>query len=703
LQPQATNKGFTLEGIPKYVYHQKYKLMRWFEDNSMCPLDTTKGFPAWVGWKATMAAGGAITTPKQGMAGYRTLNVQGFCPFGGIPSSKFACVTDGSEIKARAFGDAGIDIRIDDFFCKLQDISLYKLTDGFTGIRLDFSSCSGQINLGFNNKHVPKTAAVNMQLTEEVPDLTGKTPSPQFTDFFKAVCGGGSPANFRTTLIPNFAAKLVPRKPGLEARQMPVCFAHSANTAHVIGKSCYDDFVFFDLHGPMGKMAKIPATDLDSLRAMIPQAQPQLHPVLAPMVGSSIAPMGGRRLEEESKVEAPKEEPRELGADPCGTSPQNPCGTVAPQPAASPCGTVPPHGTAPPSPCGTVAPIPPPKPTCGCTTGDATCSPYTCPKGYHLHELAGLIPCHGDHHDKHGNAIGNAACTKADLHNCCTSVVTTTTTTNIPEVPGVVIADRICISFWGCACNNDCECISRTPVTILVPPLTTPPPTVKYCYDYWLESLMIGLLSFYPCLWVATKILQACILHKDSVVVSSTTERIQAGSTLHNSLRSVNAQDGFIGSIAPASPIYGSAAGRDVGVVKHDFLQDSFGAWVAGILDAIAVCLVCSSIVHLVWFLWNLIMTNLKWNYVLGVSWNGMLLWTDECPFSLTSIWCALAFIIWWAHMWLFVLRTTRHEKTQAGFVQSMVYAGTEYGQQGAQGQVPDGWGRPWRWFWQPQ
>merc|ERR1719197_1427744 len=67
--------GFTLEGVPHYIYHQKYPLMRWFEDNSMCPLDEVGGFPAWIGWKSIMAAGAAITTPEHGIAGNRTLKV----------------------------------------------------------------------------------------------------------------------------------------------------------------------------------------------------------------------------------------------------------------------------------------------------------------------------------------------------------------------------------------------------------------------------------------------------------------------------------------------------------------------------------------------------------------------------------------------------------------------------------------------------
>jgi len=285
------NQGFTLEGIPNYIYHHKYKLMRWFEDNSQCPLHQQGGFPAWLGYKSTMASGPAITTPKKGLAGNRSLYVQGFCP--SIESSQFGCVREGGEIKARVYGETGIKIRVDDFICSLQDISLYKRTDGFVGIRFDFASCSGKIDLGFSNLHVPKTSSINMQLTEETTYLAmkmGKNKdqgSPGFTDFFKAICGHGEPATFATSLIPHFYN--IPRKPGFVQRTVndtPVCFAQSGNAAHVIGKSCFDDFLFFDFHGPFGHLAEIPAKDLDSLRKMIPSHQLPVHPNIAGLVGT---------------------------------------------------------------------------------------------------------------------------------------------------------------------------------------------------------------------------------------------------------------------------------------------------------------------------------------------------------------------------------------------------------------------------------
>jgi hypothetical protein len=222
---------------------------------------------------------------------------------------------------------------------------------------------------------------------------------------------------------------------------------------------------------------------------------------------------------------------------------------------------------------------------------------------------------------------------------------------------------------------------------------------MKYCYDYWLESLMIGLISFYPALWLSTRVLHMCILRKDTAVVTSSTETIQEGSTLHQSLRTVNAQDGFIS----ASPIYGTGTGRDVGVVRNQFLADSYGGVVTAIIDAIVVCMVCSTIVQLVWLLWYYVMGKdvLNLYYVFGIPWNGINAWWDECPFSLISITLALTFVIWWAHVWLFLFKRMRREKTEAAFTQSMVYGNIAFGQQGAAGQVPDGFGRPWKWFWQ--
>lgn len=102
------------------------------------------------------------------------------------------------------------------------------------------------------------------------------------------------------------------------------------------------------------------------------------------------------------------------------------------------------------------------------------------------------------------------------MTNCCLPVTTTTTTTFLGEVPGVIVADRLCLSFPGCSCNNDCDCTNAIllsdnsnlePREVLAPP---------YCKDYWQEILMIALLSLLIAIPLGTCLFkQRWVLGKD--------------------------------------------------------------------------------------------------------------------------------------------------------------------------------------------
>jgi hypothetical protein len=152
-------------------------------------------------------------------------------------------------------------------------------------------------------------------------------------------------------------------------------------------------------------------------------------------------------------------------------TPADPC---APQDDSSPCAPVAAATTTTPAPA-----------TCACTDGYVTrCLPYACGEGFFLRPLAGLIRCQ--------NPKG---CLPIDLKTCCSSIPQTTTTTTLGEVPGVVIADRLCVAFLGCSCNNDCDCtgalaLSSNPAD--PPPM---PPMPPFCLDHWEEVTIIGAIA----------------------------------------------------------------------------------------------------------------------------------------------------------------------------------------------------------------
>jgi len=523
--PVHWKQGFTLEGIPHYIYHQKYPLMRWFEDNSMCPLNDYGGFPAWIGYKSVLAAGGAITTPKQGLAGNRTLQVRGFCPK--VASSGFECVEEGNELKARVVGYSNITISLDGLNCELRDISLFKTSpDNFMGIRLDFATCVGDIDLGVQSRHVPKTAAIRMGVREKQPEDA----ESNLANFFKAVCNGAAPASIYTAELPKF---VYPRKPGLDPRAQPVCMAHSANALHVMGKSCFEDFLVMDWLAPPPTdpitgfpvfssdpvLASIPTEDYQALKNMIPAYQPKYHPKVAaqlihtattpaptpaPTPAATFAPdicgpsyvcqPGTHRIpgthlkvcsgafcqpaeccQATRRLEAPSRElfkSRKLfwGMGTKATTTGNPC---APQ---TPPGTT--EG---------------PFATCACSKGGVSgpsfCNPYQCPPGYSLRPMAVDVPCES-----------RSGCTKKDLKRCC--ALQTTTTTTVGEVPGVIIADRLCIQLSLCACDNDCDCVAKAPNSVVTLPPPLPP--VQYCLDFFWEILLIGLFAFFPMVLIST-------------------------------------------------------------------------------------------------------------------------------------------------------------------------------------------------------
>jgi len=457
------------ETIPRSI-KLKYKLMQWFENQQQCPLNLNGGHPAWIGWKAVTAAAPAVTSPPKGVMGNRTLFVYGFClkrdnelgrAVNAIQSTDFSCVKTDTEVKARIKAtDANtMRIRLDDVWCTLKDISLYRMDDGFTGVRFDFGVCTGESAVGASKAHMPQSASLNMGVSEERTVPTANQTG--FSEFFTAVCNGGPPVDFSSINLPKFARGRQNLaqfgqygKSGIPAdeRPQPACFAESANTAHVIGKGCYQDFLFFDLEDVNGRLSTIPAQNIGGLNALIPGRQSWWHPV------------GGVKA-----VIAPPPAP------------------IAPAPEhINPCAPVNRKLSSPPS----QDPCAPQRPTC---------ATYACPPPMVSIPDPVRLLC-----------LSAKGCSKKDIPHCCVMGTTTTTTPIIPEVPGVVVADRVCIFFADCgSCFNYCDCKPKIVNTLTT--TTTLPIVEPICEDYPWENLVIGIVSFMLATRICLFIHERCV------------------------------------------------------------------------------------------------------------------------------------------------------------------------------------------------
>lgn len=122
--------------------------------------------------------------------------------------------------------------------------------------------------------------------------------------------------------------------------------------------------------------------------------------------------------------------------------------------------------------------------------GSNFCNPFRCPPGSTLDPQAASIPCEK-----------RSGCEKVDTHRCC--LLQTTTTTTVGEVPGVIVADRLCIQLSGCGnCDNDCDCVAQELNSIPQPP----PPVIipGWCLDHWAETLFIGIIALFLMVPIST-------------------------------------------------------------------------------------------------------------------------------------------------------------------------------------------------------
>jgi hypothetical protein len=586
--PPIPGRGIGYEHMPRYI-KLKFKLIQWFENQKMCPYNLAhRGFPAWIGWKAVMAAGPAITAPPEGVAGWRSVALHGMCPK--ISSQKFSCAKTSTEVKARVAG-IRIWLQLDQMQCHLQDIVLFKLANGFIGVRLDFGQCLGKTLAGGRIAHVPRTASMRMKLGRE-----RRVPSAGFSQFFKAVCGGdeSAAADFVTANLPMFTKFA---KYGVKPNQFKSCFAETANAAHVIGKGCYEDFLFLDLEDVNGNPAEIPADDYDGLVNMIPGTQALVHPSAwqprryVPAPGPSPYP-------QPAPAPGPAPYPYSVYNQPTAgrklDSKSSPCATDSP---ISPCTTAPPPTTSPPPP--------------------QTCANVVCPPQTSMIAQAASVPCENPQH-----------CSQSDVYKCCVH--------HSPDVPGVIIQDRMCMIWVGCSCDNSCYCKREREPNVVTTTYTTSilPAPHRVCLDYPWESAIVACIAWCLCFRVLESIFWGVYSQwrMTSDGVYTKWKQATGATRAATELLKTNFED-----IQPGD--------TDATWERDKITTFRTNGWAITWRCFPLFGIVSFIVLHLVWVVWLIFWRCVfrKWQ---EDFWNSINIWV--CPFTLWAEWMAI-----WLSCWL--------------------------------------------------
>jgi len=260
-----------------------------------------------------------------------------------------------------------------------------------------------------------------------------------------------------------------------------------------------------------------------------------------------------------------------------------------------------------------------------------------------------------------------------DRQICCLTPTTTTTTPQILEVPGVVIADRICIFFTPpCGnCNNECECEpSKTKLSCTNPTpengwcgLTTPAPIGEICQDYWFENLWIAFWSFLIALPIIIFCLERCVrpgfrsepkhYHKSGKgekVFEEAGENVGKTKNLMKSMKSISAD----AQSSSGGTVYSGSAQPKCVIHITKIVYDEpkkCRYWMT--FSLCILCLIITGIVvHALAYAWRFCVGFL--GTVDDGFWNSIDL--NKCPFTLFGVWFALWLMSWLctAYYWAF-------------------------------------------------
>lgn len=359
--------------------------------------------------------------------------------------------------------------------------------------------------------------------------------------------------------------------------------------------------------------------------------------------------------------------------------------------------------------------------------GEKFCNPFRCPPGSSLDPQAASIPCEK-----------RTGCEKADTHRCC--VLQTTTTTTWGEVPGVIVADRLCLQLSGCfGCDNDCDCVAKPPNSVPLPPPPIIP--VGWCLDHWVETLFIGIVALFLMVPISTCSLKAWAINstfsqvgdeegygypgfidKDGKQVGP--EKVKKGSMLAEAMDGLT-QYTMIGTQNPTLPFetvplesYKHGHHKEIGVERFKKSENSYlyrGVICTLLLNFLFVALFCFfCIIFAYWFVFW-IMTAVKSadsDYTFpvclpllsmcpGTSNAGFVTECDAlvttkvfggmvdmpmfiynpgcmCYTSLWSLGVALGLVCWWGHWWFWISKRVIFQENESTTASGMVYTGLE-------------------------
>jgi len=201
----------------------------------------------------------------------------------------------------------------------------------------------------------------------------------------------------------------------------------------------------------------------------------------------------------------------------------------------------------------------------------------------------------------------------------------------VPEVPGVVIVDRVCIQWQNCgSCNNQCDCNAVLPVSGTT---TTSPfiPFAAVCEDFQWENLIIAVLSFIVvcplCLWFHHRCISPWTYYntKDDYDKKIKEGKYKPSTGMADSMTSMTASmsSGYHDTLsAGMNP-------EDLRTLKATTFKSGYYGYTMACANFFSTAIISFAFVHAVYWAWNFLMwvifevwRDLVWNAIdIEVCW----------------------------------------------------------------------------------
>jgi len=237
---------------------------------------------------------------------------------------------------------------------------------------------------------------------------------------------------------------------------------------------------------------------------------------------------------------------------------------------------------------------------------------------------------------------------------------TTTTTPFNPEVPGAVVADRVCIFFENCGnCFNYCDCQPKIVNTLTT--TRTIPPIEPVCQDYPVETIIIGVFAFFIATYICLFIHERCVkmFFKD-VKLTKKCANNNPGKGMMSMLESMHST-----VAVKFDPLVSQGVPTDNGMhdVQTETTTVSYNGYGMSFVNFFTTALITYCVVHAVHWVYSNIAT-VVFNTTNDGVWNSIDL--KECPFSLWGIWMAIWWINWFSLTYYYGWATFYYHKHEA-------------------------------------